>query len=99
MTSFRVDLVELDAVIGDLEGFLGRLTRELDDLQTTVAGLQQDWRGAAADAQQTAHRRLVGGADEMRTALAGLHAVARHAHESYSASAEANGAMWRRVEP
>lgn len=99
MTSFQVDLAELDGVIGDLEAFADELARQLDDLRTTVVALQQDWLGTAADAQRAAHRRLAGGAEEMRSALVGLRAAARHAHGSYSASVEANRAMWTRLEP
>jgi len=97
MTTFEVDLAELDAVVGSLDAFAGTFAAQLSTLEKTVAALQQDWLGEAADAQAVAHRRLAAGAEQMHAALLGLHRAARHAHETYTAAAAANVATWRQV--
>lgn len=97
MTRFTVDLDELDAVVSSLDAFGKTFAKQLTDLQTAIAALQQDWLGDAADAQRVAHQRLATGAKEMHTAVVALHAAARHAHQSYSAAVHANQTMWKQV--
>lgn len=97
MTRFKVDLDELDAVVASLDAFAATFARQLGDLQTTIAALQKDWLGEAAEAQATAHQRLASGAKEMHTAVVALHGAARHAHQSYSAAVAANQTMWKQV--
>lgn len=97
MTAFKVDLAELDAVVGSLDSFKTTFAGQLGDLDTAITALQRDWLGDAADAQQVAHRRIVQGAQDMRTALAGLHQAARHAHTSYTAAVTANVQTWKQL--
>jgi len=97
MTKFKVDLAELDAGIGGLDSFAGTVAGQLRTLERTVQTLQQEWLGAAADANAVAHQRLAAGAREMHAALVELHAAARHAHGSYAAAVTANVSTWKQL--
>ncbi|GAB3038589.1 hypothetical protein GCM10011376_33750 [Nocardioides flavus (ex Wang et al. 2016)] len=97
MTAFDVDLAELRAAVADL----GTCQREvlslagyIDDLQAQV---QHDWVGSASAAQQAAHDPWRDECAEMVTALATMRAIVATADSHYSAAAEANVALWRRV--
>lgn len=95
--SFQVDLDELRATITTLEGLDATVERKLAELSEVVASLQGTWSGEAAAAQRSAHERWVAGAREMHTALGRLRDAADHAHQGYSAAAEANASMWRQT--
>lgn len=97
MTTFKVDLAELDAVVASLDAFKTTFATQLTDLETANKALRRDWLGEAAEAQRVAHERIATGAKEMQTALAGLHAAARHAHASYTAAVSANVQTWNQV--
>lgn len=97
MTRFKVDLVELDAVVSGLDAFSVTFASQLGDLGKAINAVQQDWTGEAADAQAVVHARLASGAQEIRQALRELHEVARHAHGSYTAAVSANVATWRQL--
>lgn len=97
MTRFKVDLDELDRVVGSLDSFGKTLSTKLAELQEALDALQKDWQGEAADAQAEVHRKLATGAQEMHTALLGLHAAARHAHGSYLGAVRANQQTWEQL--
>lgn len=97
MTKFKVDLAELDAVVTSLNGFATSFATQLADLESTIKTLQGDWLGEAATAQAVAHQKIAAGASEMHTALTGLHAVAQHAHASYTSAVNANVATWKQL--
>lgn len=97
MTRFRVDLGELEHVVGSLDGFGKTLASKLEELAEAVDALQRDWSGEAAEAQAVVHRKLAAGATDMHTALVALHDAAAHAHESYSGAVQANQETWRQL--
>ncbi len=97
MTKYKVDLAELDAVIASLDAFAKTFATQLGELDTAISALQADWLGEAATAQAVAHRKIAAGASEMHSGLTGLHAVARHAHASYTAAIQANVATWKQL--
>jgi WXG100 family type VII secretion target len=92
--AYRVDLEELDAVIGDLE----RLERELEgttnDLEAQMATLHGTWEGETAVAQREAHQEWEAGMTAMRGALAQMRSAARTAHGNYTKAVDANRSMW-----
>ena len=94
MTAYDVDLAELEAAIGLLDASRATLADRIAALESTVAEGCRDWTGAAQAAHEAAHQRLMSGAAELQSALAGLRAVAKHAHASYAAAADANAATW-----
>jgi WXG100 family type VII secretion target len=94
MTAFDVDLIELDAAIGQLDAARSALADRIAELEAAVAEGRRHWTGEAEAAHEAAHQRLTTGAAELQTALAGLRAVAKHAHASYAAAVEANSATW-----
>lgn len=95
---YRVDLDLLDARIAQMEAFERRLDADLTRLDEAIAALHDTWSGLAARAQRDAHARWLAGAQEMRTALAGLRGAARIAHGNYRGAVDANVAMWERVQ-
>jgi WXG100 family type VII secretion target len=92
--SFQIDLDELRTSITTLQAFDDKITEKLASLDEAMEALQRTWSGEAAAAQKSAHERWVAGAKEMHEALRRLHAAADHAHQGYSAAAEANARMW-----
>jgi len=94
MTAYDVDLAALDAAIGQLDASRATLADRIAELESAVAEGRQHWTGEAELAHEAAHERLMRGAAELQAALAGLRAVAKHAHASYAAAAEANAATW-----
>lgn len=97
MTKFKVDLAELDSVVGSLDAFGVTFASRLSDLQASIEALREDWLGEAAAAQTEAHQRIAAGAADLHAAVLGLHAAARHAHTSYSAAVRANVSTWKQV--
>ena len=95
--SFQVDLDELRNTITTLQELDSTVARKLGELSEVVSSLQGTWSGEAAAAQRSAHERWVSGAHEMHGALGRLRDAADHAHEGYSAAAEANASMWRQT--
>ncbi|MCA1982609.1 WXG100 family type VII secretion target [Nocardioides nematodiphilus] len=94
MTAYDVDLAELDAAIGRLDASRAALADRIAELESAVTQGRRHWQGEAEAAHEAAHQRLMSGAAELQSALAGLRAVAKHAHAAYAAAAEANSATW-----
>jgi WXG100 family type VII secretion target len=94
---YGVDLGRLDAVTEDLRRTQVEMEHRLSGLDDLVAGLQDVWRGQAADAQRQAHAVWSKEARDMHTALVQLQDAARLAHGNYTAAVEANLAMWKQV--
>ena len=95
--TFQVDLDELRSTITTLQDLETTVERKLGELSAVISSLQGTWSGEAATAQRSAHARWVSGAQEMHVALSRLREAASHAHEGYSAAAEANASMWRQT--
>lgn len=94
----RVDLTELEAVVGDLVGCERLLERLASDLDRRMALLHEEWDGLAAEAQARAHESRRQGLSAMRDALGSLRAAASTAGENCSRAVEANVAMWAGLE-
>ncbi|MBW0269982.1 hypothetical protein ATM97_02310 [Nocardia sp. MH4] len=62
---FRADLAELEQMVARVSGFVGFLNDSLDGLQQRIAAVQQNWTGAAADAQAEAFRDWATGATDV----------------------------------
>ncbi|MBZ5739801.1 WXG100 family type VII secretion target [Nocardioides mangrovi] len=92
--SFQVDLDELRTTITTLQDLEMTVESRLAELADVISGLQDTWSGEAAAAQRSAHARWVSGAHEMHVALGRLRVAADHAHQGYSAAADANASMW-----
>ncbi|MEV0335856.1 WXG100 family type VII secretion target [Nocardia sp. NPDC050717] len=90
---FRVDLVELEQIITRVSGFVGFLSDSLDGLQQRIAAVQQNWSGAAADAQAQAYREWHSGATDVAEGIDAMRQAAQAAHDRYSAAVATNLAM------
>ncbi|MEV4155562.1 WXG100 family type VII secretion target [Nocardia salmonicida] len=87
---FTFDIDELDQLISRANGFIGFLTDSLDGINNRIASIQQNWQGAAADAQEEAYREWATGAGTVIEGLAQMYNAAVTARDAYSAAAEAN---------
>lgn len=94
---FQVDLAELDDVIAGMESFEQRLRQQLDALEAVVEKLHGTWTGGAAAAHREAHAKLAAGAQDVHRSVVEMRQAARHAHQGYSAAAQANVSMWSQV--
>lgn len=94
---YKVDLDELQRVIGSLDAFGTELDAQLKELDKVNGELHVTWEGEAATANVEAHRKLTQGAREVHQALVAMHDVARKAHAHYDAAAQANLQTWKQV--
>ena len=91
---FKIDLDELDAVIGDVERTDRSLERLTDDLEKQMKALHDVWEGLAAQAHAEAHQQWNDGMSAMRTAMAGLREAGRTAHGNHTSAGQSNLQMW-----
>ena len=87
---FTFDLDELDQLISRANGFIGFLTDNLDGINNRIASIQQNWQGAAADAQEQAYREWATGAATAIEGITQMYNAAVTARNAYSAPGEAN---------
>ncbi|MGW5569581.1 WXG100 family type VII secretion target [Nocardia thailandica] len=87
---FTYDIDELDQLISRANGFIGFLTDSLDGINNRIAAIQQNWQGAAAEAQEEAYREWATGAATVIEGLAQMCNAAVTARDAYGAAAEAN---------
>ncbi|MFC6009946.1 WXG100 family type VII secretion target [Nocardia lasii] len=87
---FTFDIDELDQLISRANGFIGFLTSSLDGVNKRVAAIQQNWQGAAAEAQEEAYREWATGAATVIEGITQMYEAAVTARDAYSAAAEAN---------
>lgn len=90
---FRVDLDELEQMVTRVAGFTGFLEDSLDGLQQRISAVQQNWNGAAADAQAEAYRDWHTGATDVSEGIDAMRAAVQSAHDRYTAAIAANLAM------
>ena len=95
MTTYRVDLTELDAVVGRLTRLADATRVALDDVSARVSALP--WEGAAAEAHRAAQSSWSAGAREMAVGVETMRDAAHRAHSSYTAAVEENSRMFGRV--
>ncbi|GAA5068426.1 WXG100 family type VII secretion target [Nocardia callitridis] len=88
--AFRVNLAELEQITTRVDGFVGFLSDSLSGLQQRIDAVQQNWNGAAADAQSDAFRQWMTGATEVAEGIAAMKQAAIAAHDRYSSAAQAN---------
>ncbi|MFD4433486.1 WXG100 family type VII secretion target [Nocardia sp. NPDC058497] len=86
---FRVDLAELEQIVTRVTGFVGFLNDSLDGLQQRLTAVQQNWTGAAADAQAEAFRDWNVGATEVSEGIQLIRTAAQDAHDRYTAATQA----------
>ncbi|MFC4127243.1 WXG100 family type VII secretion target [Nocardia rhizosphaerae] len=94
---FRVDLEELEQIVTRVAGFIGFLNDSLDGLQQRMSAVQQNWTGAAADAQAAAFREWHTGATDVADGIEIMRQVVQDAHDRYNAAIAANLAMLGRA--
>jgi WXG100 family type VII secretion target len=94
---FRVDLDELEQIVARVSGFVGFLNDSLDGLQQRVSAVQQNWHGAAADAQAEAFREWHTGATDVAEGIAIMRQAVLDAHGRYNAAIAANLSMLGRA--
>ncbi|WP_063006199.1 WXG100 family type VII secretion target [Nocardia salmonicida] len=90
---YRVNLTDLDDAVIQINTLKVFLEESLIEIDERVATMRADWSGAASDAYDTAHVDWIASA---RTAAAGIEkmrAAARGAHDSYTATINANRAL------
>ncbi|MFC8383543.1 WXG100 family type VII secretion target [Nocardia sp. NPDC057272] len=90
---FRADLADLEQIVTRVSGFVGFLTDSLDGLQQRINAVQQNWSGAAADAQAEAYREWHSGATDVAEGIETMRQAAQAAHDRYSAALAANLGM------
>ncbi|WP_194813415.1 WXG100 family type VII secretion target [Nocardia sp. XZ_19_385] len=90
---FRVDLDELEQIVARVAGFTGFLNDSLDGLQQRISAVQQNWNGAAADAQAEAYRDWHTGATDVSEGIETMRKAVQAAHDRYTAAIAANLAM------
>jgi WXG100 family type VII secretion target len=91
---YTADLEQIASHVHHAEAFVGDLDQALAHLARVVGELHLTWTGQAAQAHRLAHEEWVGGAREMKDALAVMVAAARRAHGNYNAAASTNADMW-----
>ncbi|WP_331758057.1 WXG100 family type VII secretion target (plasmid) [Nocardia sp. NBC_01377] len=94
---FRVKLTELDDIAGRLNSFVGFLSDSMAGLEQRIGQVQQNWNGAAADAQADAFRQWMVGATDVSEGIAAMKKAAVDAQDRYSAAAAANLRMLGRT--
>lgn len=94
MTSFRVDLEQLDLLVERMSALEADLSDVHDDVESRMRRLQVVWSGRAAAEHQVAFQRWSSGAASAHEALVRLREIARAAHGNYGAAVTANRAMW-----
>jgi WXG100 family type VII secretion target len=97
MTSFRVDVEELDGVVARLAAAQASLRELASDVSGEVAALHTDWIGLASDSHDVAHVVWSTEFASMHDALVAMRAAALHAHTAYSGAAHANRSLWEQV--
>ncbi len=90
MTGYQVDLAELENIHARLRGFVGFLDETLAALQQRVGALQQNWTGAAADAQAAAFANWATAAGEVIDSIEAMRTAAADAHQRYTAAIDTN---------
>jgi WXG100 family type VII secretion target len=94
VSRLAVDLDRLASLVDRMAAFETRLAHVLDEADARVEALHPIWTGRAAAAQASAHAQWRAGANEVRTALTALRAIATEAHANYAAAVAANRRMW-----
>lgn len=97
LPSYAVDLGELRATLAELAACQRELVGIAAEIDRTQVQLQSTWTGQSADAAALTYDGWRDGCADMVAALAGLRAIVTAADDSYSRTAEANLALWRRV--
>jgi WXG100 family type VII secretion target len=97
MTSFAVDLDELESKIREMVAFERTMTRALAELDASVEHLHLTWTGEAAAAHRDAHRTWAEGMRRMSAGLAEIRSAAERAHANYSGAGATNFRMWAAV--
>ncbi|MEU0875075.1 WXG100 family type VII secretion target [Nocardia brasiliensis] len=94
---FSIDVDHLEQVVARLDGLVGSVSGNLDELVGRVSALMQsgEWTGAAAAAYAVTHEEWVAGARELVEGLAQMRQAAKTAHIAYTDAQEMNVRMAR----
>ncbi|MFE3546004.1 WXG100 family type VII secretion target [Nocardia sp. NPDC059177] len=90
---FIVNLAELEQIVIRVSSFVGFLTDSLDGIQQRITTVQQNWSGAAADAQAEAYREWHSGATDVADGIEIMRQAAQAVHNRYSDALAANLGM------
>ncbi|BDT96264.1 hypothetical protein IFM12275_62400 [Nocardia sputorum] len=87
---FQVKLAELEQIKSRLDAFVGFLSDSISGLQQRIDHVQQNWNGAAAEAQADAFRQWMTGATDVSEGITAMKQAAADAHDRYSSAAATN---------
>ncbi|MEU4599895.1 WXG100 family type VII secretion target [Nocardia sp. NPDC023988] len=90
---YRVNLIDLDDAVIQINALKVFLEESLIEIDERVATMRADWSGAAADAYDTAHVDWLASARTAADGIEKMRAAARGAHDSYTATINANRAL------
>lgn len=94
MSGFRVDLDELAAVVGRLDGLVRASEAAVAEADARAQALGRTWQGEAADAQRAVRATWSVSASELVAGMSAMRAAAAQAHSAYSAAVDANLRMF-----
>lgn len=94
MTALVVDFPQLQGAVRHMERFGCDVGEILEVVDRVVAALRANWDGSASDAQAQAQQLWEDGAEQMKTSLQQLQAVADTAHRNYTGAVNKNREMW-----
>ena len=92
--AFSVDPETLADAIQRMDDFVRHTESVVDEIDTLVTHLHQNWSGKAAAAHAEAHRHWSHGEATMREALKALKIAGGAAHHNYSSVMATNTSMW-----
>ena len=92
--AFSVDPEILADVIQRMDEFVRHTESVVNEIDSLVTHLHQNWSGEAAAAHAEAHRHWAHGEATMREALEKLKTAGNTAHHNYTGVMAANTAMW-----
>ncbi|MFC4124047.1 WXG100 family type VII secretion target [Nocardia rhizosphaerae] len=87
---FTFDIDELDQLVTRANGFVGFLTDSVDGITHRIAEIQQNWEGAAADAQERAFQEWATGAAAVIEGITQMYDAAVTARDAYIEAEEIN---------
>lgn len=90
----KVNLGQLDKVIGELAGFDKEIEQQIATLESRVTALHARWDGEAAAKHIEAQAEWTKGAQLLSDGIKGLHKASAEAHRAFQAAITANRARF-----
>lgn len=95
MSIVQIDVEDLRAKSGAVEGSIGRLQAEVSTMEANLRQLQDTWRGQAASNFQTVLTEWRGTQARVEESLVSIRGAMTHAAQQYLDAETANAAMFR----